>query len=82
MTKNPNAIEYFRQMWTSLLKQKMTLVCFGIGSDEIAGISVNYVKCKEDKFWEELDQQVSLDINRLKFLIQHLFIHCILGWKR
>ena len=65
MTKDPDAVEYFRQMWTSLLKQKMTLVCFEFGSDEIAGICVNYVKCKEDKFWEELDQQVGSDINRL-----------------
>lgn len=59
VTKYPAAIEYFRQMWTSLLKQKMTLVCFENGSDEIAGLSVTYVKCKGDTFWEELDQKVN-----------------------
>ncbi|XP_055302495.1 uncharacterized protein LOC129568527 [Sitodiplosis mosellana] len=57
-TKDANAIEYFRLIWKSLLMQKMTLACFEYGSDEIVGISVNYVKCKGDTFWEELDRKI------------------------
>lgn len=64
-------------MWKSLLKQKMSLVCFKNGSDEIAGISVTYVKCEGERFWDELDQKVIRKID-LKFILQH-FPYCYSG---
>lgn len=44
--------------WSPAIKQKMVLVCYKSGSDEIVGLNMNFVMCKDDRFFEEIQKQV------------------------
>lgn len=59
MWNDADAIEDLRLCYKIKIQQKMTLVCFREGSDEIAGINVTCVHSKEDaNFLKEYLQQV------------------------
>lgn len=53
------ALEDFHFIWRSVLSQKVALVCFREGSDEIVGVNMNCVLEKDDHFMEETAKRVS-----------------------
>ena len=58
-----NDMEHFKDYkrgWTAILAQKMPLVCYKEGSDEIVGLNWNFVVHKDDRFTEKLFEHVSL----------------------
>lgn len=55
-----DAVEDYKVMVEILLRQKVALVCFRSGSDEIVGINVNFVMLKGEHFWEEIGRIVSI----------------------
>lgn len=60
MSNDANAIEDLRLGFKIKMEQRMTLVCFKTGSDEIAGMNVTYVYSKDDaNFFTEYLQHVS-----------------------
>ena len=48
----------FERVWRAVLPQRMTLVCFKEGSDDIAGMHVSYVIMKDDNWGEQMDKAV------------------------
>lgn len=59
---DPNVLEESIYLYKIILNQKMPLVCYRNGSDEIAGISWTFVKCKEDEFLEKFFATVNCPI--------------------
>lgn len=60
MSNDADAIEDLRLCYKIKIEQKMTLVCFKEGSDEIAGINVTCVHSKDDaNFLKEYLKRVS-----------------------
>lgn len=51
--KDIDHYEDFAYAWRSILAQKMPLVCYREGSDEIVGESWIFISNKEDKFAEK-----------------------------
>ena len=49
----------FEHAWRSIIAQKMPLVCYREGSDEIVGLSWTFVTHKDDKFAEKFYANVS-----------------------
>lgn len=45
-------------LWIPIIQQKMVLVCYKSGSDEIVGLNMNYVKSKDDNFFGDIHGQV------------------------
>lgn len=58
MINNHEALEDIKMTWRCILNQKIALVCFKEGSDEIAGINGIYVISKDDSFFEKIGQRV------------------------
>lgn len=57
-----NDFEFFEDCcsaWKSILAQKMPLVCYKEGSDEIVGISWVFVTHTDDQFVEKVSENVS-----------------------
>lgn len=54
----PEAVGDFLMLWKIMIKQKMALVCFKEGSDEIIGLNMNFVESKDEQFMEKCYQQV------------------------
>lgn len=55
-------MEHFKDYvrgWKTILAQKMHLVCYKEGSDEIVGLNWNFVVHKDDQYVEKLFNQVS-----------------------
>lgn len=63
---NPEHFEDFHYGWKSILAQKMPLVCYRQGSDEIVGVNWVFVSSEEDNFLEKLNENVK--INTLHFI--------------
>ncbi|XP_055585458.1 uncharacterized protein LOC129738299 isoform X2 [Uranotaenia lowii] len=42
------SVEEIRDVWRELVKQRMALVCFREGADDIVGMNVTYVSCVDD----------------------------------
>lgn len=49
LAQQPESVEGIRDMWRELVQHRMALVCFQEGSDEIVGLNMTYVSCKDDK---------------------------------
>lgn len=49
LAEQPESVEGIREMWRELVQQRMALVCFQEGSDEIVGLNMTYVSSKDDK---------------------------------
>ncbi|XP_031636532.1 uncharacterized protein LOC116349302 [Contarinia nasturtii] len=61
-------------MWRTVIEQKTVLVCFKEGLNEIVGISMNYVTCKDDHFYESICRQnKSENNNRMYDVFRVLF---------
>lgn len=43
-----------------MIEQKVPLVCYKAGSDEIVGVNMNFIMSKEDHFMDKLAITVSL----------------------
>lgn len=43
----------------AMIEQKVPLVCYRTGSDEIVGVFINFVNSKEDHFTEQFYQSAS-----------------------
>lgn len=62
--------------WRNIVKQKVALVCFKEGSDEIVGISMNYVQCIEDFSFSNFVPVVLADgLNWLRDWFERMNIH-------
>lgn len=57
--RNVNYVEDYVRMWRTAMEQKMTLVCFKEGSDEIIGFNITYVSSKNDTFFKHIEEAVS-----------------------
>lgn len=51
--------EDYKLCWKPIVAQRMPLVCFKAGSDQIVGVNMLYVCSKEDRFIEKCRKQVS-----------------------
>lgn len=58
---NKDYVDDYERLWHNVLKQKVSLVCFREGSDEIVGLSVLVVNTKNDTFMQEMTQQVDTE---------------------
>lgn len=54
-----DAVDDYKSMANILVKQKAVLVCFRNESDEIVGLSMNYVLQKGETFFEDLTKVVN-----------------------
>lgn len=55
--------EDYKLCWKPIVAQRMPLVCFKAGSDQIVGVNMLYVCSKEDRFIEKCRKQVSWRIS-------------------
>lgn len=53
-----NFVDDFLRTWRIILAQKAVLVCLKVGSDEIAGINMNFVWSKGDTFIDDFEKHV------------------------
>lgn len=54
-------IEDWQTAWQIVMDQKMAIACFKEDSDEIVGMNLTYVICKDDNFLEYLKETVKDD---------------------
>lgn len=60
--KDPKHLEDYKLAWRPMIEQKVPLVCFKEGSDEIVGINMLFVKTKDDHdFLDNIYKSVSTD---------------------
>lgn len=57
--KDPAAVDNIALMWKSVLAQKMALACFKKGSNEIAGLNINFIESKGEHLMDDVRRQVS-----------------------
>ena len=60
LNKDPEFVADYQLVWRVLLPQRITLVCFKEGSDEIVGLNISFVLDKEDDFFTQLNTRVSV----------------------
>lgn len=58
--KCPEHIEDYKLAWRAMVEQKVPLVCFKKGSNEIIGANMLFVYNKDDHFIEKCYENVSL----------------------
>lgn len=51
--------EDYIRIWSTIIEQKVPLVCYKAGSDEIIGVNMNFVMSKGDHFIEKFAKTVS-----------------------
>lgn len=49
LAEEPQSVDDIRDVWRELVKQRLALMCCKEGSDEIVGLNMTYVSCKDDK---------------------------------
>lgn len=59
LINDPDAVENFKLLWKTMITQKMAVVCFKNGSNEIAGLNMNCVICEGDRFLADVSRLVS-----------------------
>lgn len=61
--------------WEPVIQQKMGLVCYKTGSDEIVGVNMNFVACKDDHFYDDMQRHVMNLMKRYKrrFIFSKIF---------
>lgn len=52
--------DIIRWLWEPIVKQKMALVCYKSGLDEIVGLNMNFVASKDEHFFEEVQKKVRI----------------------
>lgn len=55
----PQLIDDYRTIWIDIFQQKITFACFRDDTDEIVGINVAVILCKDDNFLEQSKNIVS-----------------------
>lgn len=50
--------DIIKLLWEPVIKQKMTLVCYKTGSEEIVGLNMNFVASKDEHFFENAQKNV------------------------
>lgn len=66
LAEDPESVEGIREVWRELVQNRMALVCFKEGSNEIVGLNMTYVASKDDKesskvrgqLWQEVYDSV------------------------
>lgn len=58
-TNCPMYVEDFKMVWWPMIAQKISLVCYRAGSDEIVGMHMVYVLTKGDNLMEQAEKRVS-----------------------
>ncbi|XP_058456539.1 uncharacterized protein LOC131433932 [Malaya genurostris] len=48
LAEDPASVESIRVLWQEMVKQRLVLVCFREGSDEIVGVNMTYAASKDD----------------------------------
>ncbi|XP_031630404.1 uncharacterized protein LOC116345296 [Contarinia nasturtii] len=70
---NADAVNIFKNEWTLILKQKMSVACFtNDGSDTIVGISILNVLRKDDVMFKLIPDYPNYRINRLEQLYRRI----------
>lgn len=64
--KDPEAVENIVLMWKSVMEQKMALACFKKGSDEIAGLNINFIESTGEHLMDDVRRQVRRHINKIQ----------------
>ncbi|XP_062564730.1 uncharacterized protein LOC134227318 [Armigeres subalbatus] len=49
LAEDPVSVQEIGEIWRELVKHRVALVCYREGSDEIAGLNMTFVSCKDDK---------------------------------
>lgn len=60
--------EDYKMAWDPMVAQRMPLVCFKAGSDEIVGVNWLYVCTKEDSYMDKCRAQVSRSTSENSFI--------------
>lgn len=60
--KSKDYIDDCERIWRCAMQQKVSLVCFHEGSDEIVGLSLLIVNTKNDLFLKEFAEQVCISL--------------------
>lgn len=56
---DPNVFEDYKKLWTPAIAQRMALVCFKEGTDEIVGTNVLFISSKDDNYFTNIRKAVS-----------------------
>ncbi|XP_031621398.1 uncharacterized protein LOC116339578 [Contarinia nasturtii] len=76
-SKDPNHIEDYKLCWSKMAEQKVPLVCFKEGSDEIVGANMLFVLKKDDEFMQAacglFKSQVTKDLFDLMMILYEDF---------
>lgn len=71
-----------KYVWKPVIEQKMVLVCYKTGSDEIVGLNTNFVTYKHEHFYEKIQKQVTTTTAIVIFKISNeMFIFPIFQFK-
>lgn len=49
LAEDPVSVQEIGDVWRELVKHRVALICYREGSNEIAGLNMTYVACKDDK---------------------------------
>ncbi|XP_055551330.1 uncharacterized protein LOC129733829 [Wyeomyia smithii] len=49
LAEEQQSVDDIYALWREVVKQRLALVCFREGSDEIVGLNMTYASCKDDK---------------------------------
>lgn len=64
VTDDPEAeLENIKQLWEPIIKQRMALVCYKTGSEEIVGLNMNFVASKGEHFFENIQERLVSEKN-------------------
>lgn len=55
---DPDHIWDYKMMWRPMIAQKLPLVCYKSGSDEIVGASMLFALTKDDDFLDQINMRV------------------------
>lgn len=56
---DPHVYDDYKQFWAPIIEQRIALVCFKEGSDEIIGTNLIFVSTQQDNYFEEIRKFVS-----------------------
>lgn len=57
--KSPEHFEDYKLAWRPFIEQKVPLICYKAGSDEIVGVNMIFVLHKDDDYLKKIYQHVS-----------------------
>lgn len=63
---DPNLIDDYIILQTPIIQQKVALVCYREGSNEIVGMNFTFIETKKDKYFEQFYPHVSKAKNSIQ----------------